>query len=277
MLRRLLVLVVVAVGTAAVMTAGSADANAGHWYYSPGQAGYAITGAHFKVAEVHVTLPYASHYAQELGQVGFGVQLWSTATVIDLRVSACTDYTCKPGGTPVNRGYRPVLRVFSRATGSLICSTRNNTCPHTPSSWSSRLFSPGRSVDISLFYDHTNGFLDAGVDGGSTYVDYTGYSPGAGVTFGQARIGAEFGIGPWSTVPFRHPSSQVKLAKFWEPSTAPYEAELATNGGSSGCIAGWWTRHKINMTMTGTSSGTVEARPGNLWNNGCDFNVYLEP
>lgn len=276
MLRRIAV-VVATIGAAMVLATETAAASTGGAYFSPDQAGYVVTGAHFKVAEVHVTLPYASRFARELGRVGLGVQLWSNATVIDLRVSACTDYTCKPGGTPVIRKYRPVLRVFSRSTGSLICSTLNDTCPDIPSSWKNARFAPGKSVDISLVYEPTTGGIDAGADAGNGGVGYWNYYLDPGLVFNRARIGAEFGLTPWSTVPFRHPSSQMRLAKFWEPSTAPYEAEFATYGGSSGCVAGWWTRHKVKMTSNGTSSGRLEARPGGLWNNGCDFRVYLEP
>lgn len=276
---RRLALLTATAGAVAVMATGAAAAGSGSAYYSPDQGGFAITGAHFKVAEVRVTLPDASHFAREIGRVGLGVQLWSTATVIDLRVSVCTDSACQPGGSPVTRKYRPVLRVFSRATGSLICSTGDKTCPGTPSAWNSVRFSPGKSVDMSLFYDHSNGFLDAGMEvvGGSSGVDYTGYSPGTGVVFGQARIAAELALSPWSTVSVRHPSARLKLAKFWEPSKAPFEAELGNDGRSSGCITGWWTRHKLKLTGNGTSSGTLDAQPGSLWNRGCDFNAYLEP
>jgi hypothetical protein len=270
-------LLVATIGAAMVIATGTAAASTGPLYYSPDQAGYAATGAHFKVAEVHVTLPYASRFARELGRVGLGVQLWSTATVLDLRLSACTDYTCKPGGPPVTRRYRPVLRVFSRSTGSLICSTLNDTCPDIPSSWKNARFAPGKSVDMALVYEPDIGGVDASVEAGSSGADYPNYFLDPGLVFNQARIGAEFGLTPWSTVPFRHPSSQMRLATFWEPSTAPFEAELATYGGSSGCFASWWTRHVIKMTSDGTSSGTLEARPGGLWNNGCDFRVYLEP
>lgn len=112
---------------------------------------------------------------------------------------------------------------------------------------------------------------------GSSGAGYGNYFLDPGLVFNQARIGAEFGLAPWSTVAFRHPSSQLALAKFWVPATAPYEAELGTYSGSSGCFASWWKRHQLNMTSNGTSSGTPEARPGGLWNNGCDFRVYLEP
>lgn len=265
------------IGVSIVMATGIAAASTGRVYSSPDQAGYAATGARFKVAEVHVTLPYASRYATELGQVGLGVQLWSTATVLDLRLSACTSRTCKPGGTPVTRKYRPVLRVFSRSTGSLICSTLNGTCPNVPSSWNKSRFAPGKSVDIALVYQPDTGGVDASVEARSSGADYGNYSLNPGLAFNQARIGIELGLTPWSRVPFRHPSRQMSLATFWESATGPQEAELATYRGSSGCFASWWTRHMLKMTRNGTSSRGIEARPGGVWNYGCDFRVYLQP
>ena len=264
-------------GAVLVAVTGTAAASTGRVYHSRGQAGYAATGARFKVAEVRVTLPDASHFARELGQVGFSVQLWSAATVLDLRLAACTDRTCKPGGTPVTRKYRPVLRVFSRRTGALICSTRNRTCPHVPSSWTRSRLAPGRSVDISLAYEPGVGGVDASVEAGRSGAGYDNYFLDPGLVFSQARIGAELGPSPWSTVPFRHPSRQLRLATFWESATVPFEAELATYSGSSGCFASWWRRHPLKMTSNGTSSGRVQAHPGSLWNHGCDFRVYLKP
>jgi len=246
-------------------------------FYSPEQAGYAATGARFKVAEVRVKLPYASKFTRELGRVGVSVQLWSAAAVLDLRVSACTDTFCHPGGTPVTRRYSVALRVFSRSTGGLICSTSNSTCPSVPASWNDARFAPGRTVELSLLYDHTNGFVDAsvGIPGTNTGADYLNYSPGAGINFRQARIGMEFGPSPWSEIPFRAPASETFLASFWVP-TRPAEAELAPYSGNGGCFDSWWTSHRVKMTNDGTSGAAVEARPHGLSSNGCDFSVYLE-
>jgi len=270
-------LVAALIGAVIVIAGGIAAASTGRSYYSRDQAGYAATGARFRVAEVHVTLPHASHYARELGQIGLSVQLWSTATVLDLRLSACTSRNCKPGGTPVTRRYRPVLRAFSRSTGSLICSTLNRTCPNVPSSWNKARFAPGKKVDISLIYQPFDGGVEASVEARRSGAGYSNYYLNPGLAFNQARIGAELGLTPWSRVPFRHPSHQMRLATFWEAATGPMEAELATYRGSSGCFASWWRRHTLNMTSNGTSSRRREARPGGLWNYGCDFRVYLEP
>lgn len=268
-------LVLTGIGMAVVLAAGTAAAGTGTVFYSPEQAGYAATGARFKVAEVRVKLPYASSFTRELGRVGFSVQLWSAATVLDLWVSACTDTSCRPGGTPVTRRYSVALRVFSRSTRALICTTSNSTCPFVPASWKDARFAPGRTVELSLFYDHNNGFVDAGVGiaGTNTGVDYLNYNPGAGVNFGQARIGAEFGPSPWSEISFRVPASETLLASFWVPAN---EAELATYSGSAGCFDMWWISDTVKMTKNGTSATAIEARPHGLSHGGCDFSVYLE-
>jgi hypothetical protein len=132
-------------------------------------------------------------------------------------------------------------------------------------------------VELRLFYDHTNGFVDAsvGIPGTNTGADYLNYSPGAGINFRQARIGMEFGPSPWSEIPFRAPVSETFLASFWV-STRPAEAELAPYSGNGGCFDSWWTSHRVKMTNDGTSGAAIEARPHGLSSNGCDFSVYLE-
>jgi hypothetical protein len=39
---------------------------------------------------------------------------------------------------------------------------------------------------------------------------YIGYVPGQGVLINQARIGVELGSTPWTTVPFRAPTSELR-------------------------------------------------------------------
>jgi len=255
---------------AVALAAGSAAASTGRVYYSPEQAGYAATGAHFKVVEVNVKLPDAGRFAREIGRLRLSVQLWTADTVVDLSVSACTDSSCRPGGSPVTRKYRLAFRVFSRSTGALICSTSNSTCPRVPSSWNRARVAPSHTARLSLFYDHRTGFLDAQVNDH----DYLNYSPGPGIVFNQARIGAEFGATPWSTTPFRAPAVETRLATFGVPAN---EAEIVTYSGHASGLISWWAHHRVKMTSDGTSAKAVEARPHGLSNFGRDFSVYLEP
>jgi hypothetical protein len=272
MFKRIATLLAV-LGAAVTMAAGSAAASTGPAKHSPAEAGYAATGARFKEAEINVRLPDASRFASEIGRLSFSVQLWAADTVVDVRVSACTDTTCRPGGKPAIRRYHLALRVFSRSTGTLICTTSNMTCPNVPGSWNHARFAHGRTVNLSIFYDHTNGFLSSQVNDKS----YSNYSPGPGLAFHQARIGVELGATPWSTAPFRAPEAAVRLARLGVPSAPPAEAEIATYNGHGSCFTSWWAHHRVKMTSNGSSGGAVEAGPHHLSNHGCNFSVYLEP
>ena len=106
---------------------------------------------------------------------------------------------------------------------------------------------------------------------------YRNYSPGPGLLFTQARIGAEFGATPWSTTPFRAPGAAIRLAKFGVPPAPPSEAEVATYDRHGSCFTSWWAHHRVNMTSDGASDQPVEASPHHLPNHGCNFGVYLEP
>jgi hypothetical protein len=66
-------------------------------------------------------LPDASRFAGELGTVEFGVELWNGSTVIDIGATACTDSSCKPGGKPQVRDYKPVLAELADSAGASAC------------------------------------------------------------------------------------------------------------------------------------------------------------
>ena len=273
MIRRLAV-ALAAAGAAVTMVAGSAAASTGRAYYAPDQAGYTATGAYFREVEVNAWLPDASRFSREIGRLGFSLEMLTPALVMDLSIYACTDSTCRPGGRPVTNRYRLAFKVYSRSTHALICSTAASSCPSVPLSWNNARFSPGHRVGLSLFYDNNyGGDLQVGAGGHA----YSGYVPGQGVVLiNQARIGVELGSTPWTTVPFRAPASEMRLASFGVPVGPPYEAEIVTYKKHASCLNSWWTRHQVEMTSNGTPGPAVEARPHGLSNLGCNFGVYLE-
>jgi hypothetical protein len=277
MLRRI-ALLVAAVIAAVPLVAGSAQAKTGVAVYSPAEAGYAVTGGRFIYAGAHITLPKASRFAREVGRVEFGVQLWNSGRVIDLGLVACTDASCAPGGRPVARYYRPVLRIYDRQTGRLICSASYRACADSyPEGWAHASFRPGTSLDMSLYYGTTDGMIAAVVGG----VSYVTFALKADITFGQARIVAEFGATPLTPAAFRAPARTIWLPWFSEPLATPFEAEVATyNGnkpGTSGCAgAPFYAHHEILLTADGTAA-PARARPSGLREGGCDFSVSLAP
>ncbi len=272
MLRRA-ALLLIAAGLAVTMTAGTALASTGPAYYSRDQAGYVATGARFKQVEINAWLPDASRFSQQIGRLGFSLQMRTPALVIDLSVYACTDTTCQPGGSPVTRSYRLAFKVYNRSTHAVICSTAALTCPQVPSSWNSARFAPGHRIGLVLIYRPQLGYMD--VEAGNQ--SYLNYAPSTGLDVNQVRIGVELGGTPWTTVPVHAPSAETRLASLGVPTPPPYWAEIVTYSGHASCLDSWWMRHKLDMTSDGTSGTPIEARPGDLSNYGCNFGVYLEP
>ena len=150
----------VMLGVSATLVALStplALASSGPRMYSADQVGYAATGAQFTGAEIGIRLPAASHYAAVAGEVAVSLQLWGRPSVVDLTLAACTDNTCKPGGTPESLRYRLNISVYSRSTQALICSTTASSpsqrCDNGFTGWNSARFKPGTSVLLSLDYN----------------------------------------------------------------------------------------------------------------------------
>jgi hypothetical protein len=250
-----------------------------------GDAGYVVTGTRFRNAEISVRLPHASRVAPELGSVGVTIQFWTARTVLDLKVVACTDVHCRPGGRPVNRYYRPVFSVYNRKTRELICSTSATgplRCPHAPRAWSRLRFAPGTTLAFSLVYPPLYGSVFVGVSdgprGGSYYYDVPADAAGTPTQdYSQARIGVELGASPWAAVRLKRPRSAMPLVSFDRPPPPPYEAEIVNIKRKAGGIAApWWGHHEVRATATGSAAKTA-AKPGPLWDDGYGFTVYLEP
>lgn len=265
----------VALGALAVMIpSGTAAASTGSAIDTPGQAGYAVTGAHFIYAASWVRLPDASKFASELGRLSVTVQFWNSALVLDLTATACTDMTCRPGGTPVTRKYRLRFAVYKRSTGALVCSTAATgqaRCPAVPRSWNTARIAPGHIVPIYL--DCPTPYRDIYASVGRYQYMYD--HPPRNM-FGQARIGLQFGTDPWSRAAFRAPRTALPVASFGRPPSPPSAAEISTVNGFAGGFIGFFSRHEVRMTG-GKPTPYVEALPGRLRDGGYRFTVYLEP
>ena len=127
-------------------------------------------------------------------------------------------------------------------------------------------------MTLAIAYDRSSGVDHFFVDDQTTGVElfYSGYAPGTGQSYTQARVGAEFAASPWSTFSYTAPASETHLVTL-------RDSVLVTYGGGVSGFASSWTHHKILATSTGTASGTVEVAPHDLSNFGSNFGVYLEP
>jgi hypothetical protein len=252
---------------AALALAGPAGAATGPRYYSPEQAGYVATGVRFQYVQSSVYLPKATRFASEITGYGVSVQLRTPYRVVVLGVS----------NTTTAGNYNAAVAVYNKTNRSLICSTAGSgtqACPHVGSRWTdgSVSFAPGDLVTLAIAYDRFSGVDHFYVDDQTTGVElfYSGYTPGTGQSYNQARVGAEFAASPWSSFSYTAPASETHLVTFRDSTLVTYR------GGVSG-FSSSWTHDKIVATTTGTATGTVEVAPHDLPNSGSNFGVYLEP
>ena len=266
---RAIVALVSALGSLGVILALAAPAAAatGPPFFSTEQAGYAATGARFQFVETTVRLPNAANFASEVAGFGVSAQLWTQFRVVVLGVS----------NTTTAGNYNAAVAVFNRTTHALICSTAASgaqKCPNVGSRWTdgSVSFAPGDDMTLAITYDRSTGRDHFFVDDNTTGVElfYSGYVPGTGKNYTQARVGAEFAASPWGTFTYTAPAAETHLVTF-------RDSFLVTYSGSQSSFSSWWTHHKIVATSDGTSAGTVEVRPHNLFNFGANFGVYLQP
>jgi hypothetical protein len=266
---RAITALVSALGSVGVVLALAAPAGAatGSRLFSPEQAGYAATGARFQYVQSSVRLPNAANFASEVTGFGVSAQLWTKYRVVVLGVSNST--------TAGN--YNAAVAVFNRSTHALICSTAASgaqQCPNVGSRWTdgSVSFAPGDDMTLTVAYDLSTGRDHFFVDDNTTGVSlvYSGYVPGTGKNYTQARVGAEFAATPWGSFTYTPPSAETHMVTF-------RDSVLITYGGGVSSFSSWWTHHKILATSNGSSTGTVEVRPHNLYNSGANFGLYLEP
>lgn len=248
--------------------AGTASAATGSARYSPEEAGYAATGAHFRYVQTVVTLPNAAAFASEVSSYGLSVHLWSGNRVLVLKLQA---------GTAVSGPYKAVASAYDRTTHALICTTGSSTtCPNVGAAWldtTRNSFAAGDTVLISEFYNRTSGY-DQFTVSDQTSGQSLGFrlADSTSELYGQARVGAEFGCSPWAAcgLVYKAPALETRLVTFTT-------TRLTTYSGLKTSLSAPWTHSKIFMTANGTSSSPVEVAPHNLQNSGQNFGVFFEP
>lgn len=224
--------------------------------YTGEQAGYAATGAQFKSVTATVYLRKATQYASELQGYGYSVQLWSGGQLVVLGVSDST----------ASSPYSPGIAVFNPETHATICA-ENAACGDN---FGATSFPAGHTVRLSLSYNRASGNVTAAVTDLTAGTSTTStYQAGTGVSFRQARVGAEDGITPFdNSVSYNHPAAAVKWGRFTAATVHNYKGKAFSL--SQGQYFGVG---QVLMTSNGTPGGALEAAPASL--SGGAFNVNL--
>lgn len=234
------------------------------------QAGFAATGAQFRYVQSSFMLPNAANFVSEIGGFGLSVHLWSAHSVVVLGVSNST----------VDGNYNAAVAVFNPVTKTTVCSTAGSgtgLCAGTPTDWTdgSVSFAPGDFLTEAVFYNRAAGTTTFSVTDESSgqSLAYTRHA-GTGISWNQARVGAEFGCTPWAgcpgPVPYTAPANSTRLASF-------SGIRLTTYSGHRSGLSSWWTHSKIEWTRNGLLSGAVNAKATNLSSSGTVFSVNLQP
>jgi hypothetical protein len=266
-------------GALSVAAAGAASAATAPAFGSPEQAGFAAAGARFRYVQAAITLPGAANFASEIGGFGISVQLWSGHSVAVLGISNSTTAGNYSAAVAMFDPTQPNLNVYPNG---LVCSTAasgSQLCPGTPADWTdgSVSFPPGDTVIISAFYDRATGGTMFLIKDPTTknFLSYT-FPSGKGISWRQARVGAEFGCSPFascsgsSPVPYSAPPVPVHLARF-------SGVRLTTYSGHRAGFTSWWLHARVKWTRNGQTDGAVNSEPHSLFDGGTAFNVYLEP
>jgi hypothetical protein len=246
-------LLLVSAGSAVAATGGKDPA-------TPEQTGYRLTNGQFRYAHEQVYLRNASQYSGSIAGLGQSIQFWGNNRVFVLGVS----------NSASTGPWSPAVAIYNQTTHALICSTAGATpCPGTPQSWLSGLSYPvGTTVVISTFYDTLQGTLgftvrNVGTGNATTFT----WDAGTGISFGQVRMGTEFGNDPWTPPSFTAPASQLKTAAFTNAGVTNYK-------GNKHSLVSYFTTARLTMTGAGS---VLEADASNITQGGTAFNTFLVP
>jgi hypothetical protein len=240
-----------AAAAAVLALAMPASASTGTTEISPEQAGYTATGAQFRNVTASVFLRNPGQYASEVGSYSHSIQLWSSHLVLVLGVSSSTSSTA---------GFAPAAIVYNRATQAVITET-----PGTAS------FPSGDTVTERMHYDVVSGAVTFTVSDTAGRSFTATATVAAGESFGQARIGTEFGADPW-TAPssYTPPANLTKIAVY-------NSVRLTSYSGHNATLDSWWVNHPL-LANTGQQSGSDwVAIPSNLYNGGASFQTAFVP
>jgi hypothetical protein len=258
-------------GTAAAAVlalAVPAGASTGTTEISPEQAGYTATGAQFKTVGATVFLRQPGQYAGQVASYGHSIQLWSSALVVSLGVTASTS-----GG-----GYTTYATIYDRSTHQVIASNPNaQTCDiHDLCNPGPATLEPGFTLSLSVRYFPASGGLDMVANYNDPNSDYLSFESTYTVTdppqsFTQARVGTEFGGSPWDgSYSYTPPAQYTRIAAF-------SNAALTTYSGHTSTLWSWWVHHKLLANTEQQFGSDWVAIPTDLTNGGANFQTWFVP
>jgi hypothetical protein len=249
----------------AMALAAPAGAATGPRIGSAGQTGFAVTGAQFRDVRGQVFGRNGGGFAGTQTGIGGSLSLWAgggRGTVVLVGVSTGTGSAHQPWspGISVYRDHKLIASQNDASVHGQTC-TAGVCAPGDSANWPDQ-----QQFRLELFYNRAAGNVafHATAANGDSYSGF--YHVGGGLSFGQARVTADFGNTPFDSAGYTAAPSAAKPYLTWS------RAGLTSYSGHRAGLVSWWTRHHLDLV---DAAGGATA--GSLFNGGTAFRTVLTP
>lgn len=246
--------------------AGPAGAAVGPRMQSAGQAGFAVTGAQIRQVGGQIFGRNGAGFATTQAGIGGSVSLWSggaRGTVILVGISTGTSSAHQPWSPGINvyKNHKLVASQNDDSVHGQTCKAGGACTPGDSANWPDQ-----QQFRLNLSYDRAAGNVNFRVTAanGDSYSGF--YSVGTGVSFGQARVTADFGNTPFDSAGYNNAPATVKTYLTWS------KVGLTSYSGHQAGLNSWWTRSHLDLV---DAAGGAQAT--SLFNGGTAFHTELTP
>lgn len=255
-------------GLAAPLLALAAPAGAaiGPRMGSAGQTGFAVTNAQIRDVRGQVFGRNGGGFASTQAGIGGSLSLWAggnRGTVILVGVSTGTSSAHQPWSPGINV-YENHHLIASQNDASV--HGRTCTAAGACTAGDSAVWPDQQQFRLELFYNRSGGNVEfrATAANGDSYSGF--YHVGFGVSFGQARVTADFGNTPFDSAGYTAAPPAAKRYLTWT------KVGLTSYSGHRAGLNSWWTRHHVDLVDA--AGGAIA---GSLFNGGTAFHTLLTP
>jgi hypothetical protein len=233
---------------------------------SAGQTGFVVTGAKIRDVRGQVFGRNGAGFASTQAGIGGSLSLWAggnRGTVVLVGVSTGTGSAHQPWSPGINvyQNHKLIASQNDASVHGQTCTAAGMCTPGDSASWPDQ-----EQFRLELFYNRASGNVafHATAANGDSYSGF--YHVGTGVSFGQARVTADFGNTPFDSAGYTAAPPAAKPYLTWS------RVGLTSYSGHRAGLVSWWTRSHLDLVDA--AGGAVA---GSLFNGGTAFRTVLTP
>jgi hypothetical protein len=249
----------------AMAVAAPAGAATGPRMGSAGQTGFVVTGAQIRDVRGQVFGRNGGGFASTQAGIGGSLSLWAgggRGTIVLVGISTGTGAAHEPWSPGINvyQDHKLIASQNDASVHGQTC-TKGVCTPGDSANWPDQ-----QQFRLELFYNRAAGNVEfhATAANGDSYSGF--YHVGAGVSFSQARVTADFGNTPFDSAGYTAAPPAAKPYLTWS------RVGLTSYSGHRAGLNSWWTRSHLDLVDA--AGGAVA---GSLFNRGTAFRTVLTP